>query len=346
MSRATRSATINDVAEKAGVSYQTVSRVINNHASVAPLTRERVQQAIQDLDYRPSLVAKGLVTRRSQLIGLIAYGTEQFGPAQIVQSVEHSARAHGFETMLTTLREFTPAEVQDAVARLGQFGVDGLALLTPLDNTEVARSIQGRTPFMLISAAPEDIGPSVSIDQFAGGQLATRHLLDLGHERILHIPGPRHWSEAELRLAGHREALAQANLEALPLLRVAGAEWSAEIGYATTLEALARRLDFTAVFAANDQMALGALAALKRSGRRVPDDVSVVGFDATPESAYYDPPLTTVRQDFVRLGERSVDRLVQLIAGEPPAVRHAVDQPELVVRATTGPKARAARKAR
>jgi len=327
-----RTATINDVADRAGVSYQTVSRVINNQANVAPATRQRVLQAIEELSYRPSLMAKGLVTRKSQLIGIVAYGTGQYGPAQIVQQVEQASRDRGYEVLVTTLREFEPEAIGRAVERLGQFGVDGLVMVTPLDAHRAVEAAGTAFPFVMIDATRDVNGPSVSIDQFEGARIATAHLVDLGHRCILHVAGPGEWSDAELRYQGHLDVLLRSSLPALP--RRTG-DWSAESGYAAARAALDAGEHFTAVFAANDQMALGVVAALGERGLRVPTDVSVVGFDATPESAFFSPPLTTVEQKLEVLGRKAVDELMRLMTESARQPRQYLFQPTLIVRGST-----------
>lgn len=327
--------TIHDVARHSGVSYQTVSRVVNNHASVAAATRERVLKSIQELNYRPSLLAKSLVSRRSGLLGVVAYGTDQYGPSQVVQNVERCARKHGYEVILVTLREFKEAEMLNAVGRLQQFGVDGVVLLAPYDAHDIVRGLGSQVPFILVDATADVDGTTVSIDQVEGAVIATEHLIDLGHRDILHISGPHEWSDAELRYQGYVQALERRGLNVLP--RYEG-DWSPGSGFAATRRALAAGLSFSAVLAGNDQMALGALTALKRAGLQVPHDVSVVGFDDTPEAAYYDPPLTTVVQDFGLLGRKSLDELLRLIEQPNAHSRHVVFQPQLILRGSTGPR--------
>jgi LacI family transcriptional regulator len=329
--------TIHDVAKRSGVSYQTVSRVINNHANVAQHTRERVMQTIEELNYRPSLLAKGLVTRRSQLIGVVAHGMNQYGPSQILQNVQESAHGVGYQIMLTTLQQVDLEHVRDqdvlsAARRLQQFGVDGLVLLTNYDAHDIARGLGGSLPFVMIDATPDVHGPTVSIDQFGGGVSATRHLSGLGHRRLLHISGPPGWSDARLRREGFESVVQRDGLAPLPTY---AGDWSARSGHDATLRALDDGLDFTGVFASNDQIALGVLSALKERGLSVPGDVSVVGFDDTPEAAYYDPPLTTVRQDFGQLGRKSLEELLRLIQLPGGRERHFVFGSQLVVRATT-----------
>lgn len=328
-SAVSQNVTIHDVARQSGVSYQTVSRVINNHPNVAETTRARVQQAIAQLNYRPSLLAKSLSSRRSGLLGVVAYGTEQYGPSQLVQNIQRSARAQAYEVLLVTLREFKEDAILEAVARLQQFGVDGLVLLAPYDAHDIVRRLGAQVPFILVDATEDVEGTTVSIDQRAGAVLATEHLIALGHRQILHVGGPREWSDAELRHQGYLQAMGQHGLTPLP--RYDG-DWSPGSGYAAAQRALADRVPFTALMVANDQMALGALAALKAAGLSVPGQVSVVGFDDIPESAYYDPPLTTVAQDFGMLGRKSLEELLRRIDDPQALGRHIIFQPTLVGR--------------
>lgn len=334
-----QSVTIHDVARRSGVSYQTVSRVINNHANVAQHTRERVQRTIEELGYRPSLLAKGLVTRRSQLIGVVAHGMNQYGPSQILQNVQESAHEVGYEIMLTTLQQVDLEQVREqdvltAVRRLQQFGVDGLVLLTNYDAHEIAQGLDGSLPVVMIDATADVHGPTVSIDQFEGAATATRHLAALGHQRLLHISGPPGWSDARLRREGFQSVVQQGGLDTLPTYE---GDWSARSGFEATVRALEDGVTFTGVFASNDQMALGVLSALKERGLHVPADVSVVGFDDTPEAAYFDPPLTTIRQDFAQLGRKSLEELLRLIQEPAGRERHYVFGSHLVVRGTTAP---------
>lgn len=324
--------TIHDVARQSGVSYQTVSRVINNHPSVADATRARVQQAIAQLNYRPSLLAKSLSSRRSGLLGVVAYGTEQYGPSQLVQNVQRSARSHDYEVLLVTLREFQEEAMLEAVARLGQFGVDGLVLLAPYDAHAVVRRLGTQVPFILVDATEDVDGTTVSIDQAGGGAIAAEHLIGLGHRAVLHISGPREWSDAELRYEGYVQTMARCGLAPLP--RFEG-DWSPGSGFAAVRRALESGLSFTALTVGNDQMALGAIAALRSAGLGVPGDVSVVGFDDIPEAAYFDPPLTTVAQDFGLLGRKSLEELLRRIAEPASRGRHVIFQPQLVLRGST-----------
>lgn len=330
--RTSSRSTIYDVARLASVSYQTVSRVVNEQANVSGPTRAKVLKAIKELNYQPNIVAKSLVTRSSQLFGLIAYGTEQYGPAQVVQSIERSARTYGYEIILTSLSEFKAQEISLAVGRMSQFGVDGLILLTPYDTHEIVSGLDRSLPFILIDATSDVNGHTVSIDQMAGGVLATEHLIGLGHTRILHVSGPSAWSDAELRYRGYLQALADHQLAPLP--RAEG-DWSPASGYEAVTAALKSGPAFTAIVAGNDHMALGAIAALREAGLSVPADVSVVGFDDLPETPYLTPGLTTVMQDFTLLGRTSVSELILALAEPAGTYRHVIFRPHLVERAST-----------
>lgn len=328
----TQRSTIYDVAQLAEVSHQTVSRVINGHVSVSDSTRSRVLKVICELNYQPNIVARSLITNNSHLLGLIISGTERYGAAQVAQNVERRARAHGYEIILSSQTTNKPEELIAAIHRMGQFGVDGLILLTPCAAEEVPTSLPSPSPFVMINAASDLTCTTVNFDHVAGGTLATEHLIHLGHRRILHVGGPSAWSDADLRYQGYLQALRTHGLPECPRLE---GDWSATAGYHAVRQALENHFDFTAVFAGNDQMALGAIAALRGAGLTVPGDVSVVGFDDSPESDFFMPGLTSVQQDFALLGRTSVDELIHMLAvpgGEP---RHVMFQPHLIERSST-----------
>ena len=332
----TKQATMVDVARRAGISYQTVSRVINGHPSVAPLTRERVLRAIDELNYLPNVAARSLVTRRSRTVGIISYGTTFYGPGQMVANIEASFREREYGLTLSTLTEMSLGALRAAVLELRGRAVDGIVMITPLANfdTDEIRALCQDVPFVMIDVALGESVPSVVIDQHRGGILATRHLLDLGHREIAEIRGPADWSGAALRHEGMLAVLREAGLE--PVMSVAG-DWSAASGYEAARRLLDAGVQFSGLFASNDQMALGALRALRERGVGVPEDVSLVGFDDLPESAYFEPPLTTVHQDFVSLGRESAAYLSDLMDQRPtPRMQHVLD-PELVVRCSTRP---------
>lgn len=329
--------TIHDVARHAGVSHQTVSRVMNEHPSVAPVTRQKVLEAIETLKYRPNQAARSLVTQRSGTLGIVSFGLTYYGPAQMVVNIERAARLRGYGVALTSLPELSEGEIERGLLELRKQNVDGFLLIAPLRgvNAERIRSLCGHTPFVLLDAAETGGTPGVTIDQMAGGRMAAQHLLDLGHERIALLSGPQRWHDARLRLEGWRSALMEADRSPASVLE---GDWSAASGFGLTQELLAGRTPFTALVTGNDQMALGALWALHERGVSVPGDISVVGFDDIPESRFFHPPLTTVRQDFAALGALSLAALLEAIESpqdQVPPTR--VLLPELVVRASSAP---------
>jgi LacI family transcriptional regulator len=329
-----KKATLNDVALRSGVSYQTVSRVINNHPSVAEATRKRVLQVIAELDYRPNRAARSLVTRRSQTVGIISYGIEYFGPAQMVMNIEAAVRRRGYGLALTTIEELSLPELSRAISDLVSQNVDGIVMITPIASIDlkVIIALCAATPVVMVDIDPSERIPSVAIDQRHGAQLATQHLIDLGHRHLCEISGPLNWYDARLRHEGWLATLKESGLA--PGLSFEG-DWTAAGGYAAMRQLLDKGKEFSAVFVGNDQMALGAIRALREAGLRVPHDVSIVGFDDVPEAAYFDPPLTTVKQDFRALGQQSIEYLMRLIGRATTSPNQCVLYPHLVVRLST-----------
>jgi DNA-binding LacI/PurR family transcriptional regulator len=326
-----------DVARLAGVSHQTVSRVVNGQSNLRPATRMRVEEAIRQLGYRPNSAARALVTKRSGTVGVIGSKSGFWGPSSVQRAIQAAGREAGYFVSSVNLPDLTRDAVSDAVDHLRDQRVEGIVLIAANDDAvEVARhqEVVG-IPVVVVEGSLDKARWTVGVDQVAGAALATRHLLDLGHTEIVHVSGPLQWTEARGRLRGWQEALQAAGLRPSP--HVEG-DWTAESGYRIGQE-LATRGDLTAVFAANDQMALGLLRALWEAGRAVPGDVSVVGFDDIPEAAFLIPPLTTVRQDFAAVGHRAIE-ILQTAIGEPTVDAHLPErliQPELVERASTAP---------
>lgn len=324
--------TLTDVAEHASVSYQTVSRVINHHPSVATKTRTRVLKAIAELGYRPNQAAQSLVTRRSKTVGIISSGTKYYGPAQMVTNIETALKARGYGLAVATLEEPTLEQMHSAVDQLNRQSVDGFILITPIQrnsSTEISQLLD--SPFIMVDIKLGEQIPSVIIDQRYGAKIATQHLLDLGHRDVCEISGPLTWSDAEQRHQGWLLALREAGIDSCVSVE---SDWTAAGGYAATRQLL-EKTSFTALFVGNDQMALGAMRAFWEHGLRVPDDVSIVGFDDVPEAAFYTPPLTTVRQDFTTLGRQSVEYLMALIQAPHTPTHQRVLYPELVARHST-----------
>ncbi len=332
---AARAAVMNDVARLAGVSHQTVSRVLNNHPSVRDETRERVLQAVRQLNYRPNALARGLAGRRSRVIGVVSFDTILYGPAATLLGVERAARRAGYGISIVTLEQLDRAGVMAAVDALTEQSVAGVVIIAPLMTAAAAvHSLPTGVPAVVVESDAAGELPAVSVDQVAGAGLAVQHLLDLGHETVCHIAGPRDWVEARDRVDGWRQTLERADRRVPPLIQ---GDWSPRSGYEAG-ELIAGRPDVTAVFCANDQQALGLLRSLYERGVRVPEDVSVVGFDDIPEAAYLTPPLTTVRQDFDEVGRRGLAALLELLeADRPGPAAHPRVEPTLVVRASSAP---------
>lgn len=333
-----RTPVMSDVARLAGVSHQTVSRVVNGQTNLRPETREKVEQAIRQLGYRRNSAARALVTRRSGTIGVIGAKSGYWGPSTVHRTIQAAGRQAGYFVSATNLQSLTRAELTDALDHLHDQSVEGIVLISATDDAiEVARAKEASgVPVVVVEAAEDRARWTVGVDQVTGAVLGTEHLIHLGHKEILHLAGPPDWTEARARLLGWQTAMYRAGLR--PALHLAG-DWSARSGYELGRD-IARHSEVTAVFAANDQMALGLLRALTEAGRSVPDDVSVVGFDDIPEAAYLIPPLTTVRQDFTAVGHRAIEILQSAIAADGRPDPERLISPELVVRASTAPPGR------
>lgn len=333
-------ANITDVAKLAGVSHQTVSRVLNDEGTVRPATRARVAAAIKELNYRPSAAARALATRKTRTIGLVATGSPLYGPSSTMLAFNEAARAAGYQV---TIASMATAEVGAMVAAvdvlLGQSIEALVVIVADVTAFEAVEALEVGVPLIAVESSGRPNLSSVSIDQFEGARLAVRHLVELGHRRIVHVRGPEGSIDAAERERGWRAELAAHGLPASdPLV----GSWLPESGYALGERLCHERLvggrvgpdRATAIFCGNDQMAIGLLHAFDRAGVRVPGDVSVVGFDDVPEAAHFLPPLTTVRQDFAGLGARLMATVLAVLGGRPPEgpVRTA---PVLVVRAST-----------
>jgi DNA-binding LacI/PurR family transcriptional regulator len=329
LSNTSRPPSIADVASLAGVSHQTVSRVLNNHPSVREITRSRVLAAIEQLGYRPNPAARALASGRSKTLGVVAPGTTLYGPASTLGSLQQAAQREGYFVSVATVHSLDRHSVDEAVRRLMSQAVEGLAVITPFTSAHDALAhLPTGMPVVAVEGDPEGDVAVVTVDQATGARLATEHLLAAGHKTVFHVAGPAEWQEAGGRTTGWRGALEAVGADVTPPL---AGDWSARSGYGAG-QVLAQIPDATAIFVANDSMALGVLRALHERGRRVPEEVAIVGFDDTPESAYFIPPLTTVRQDFQRVGWAAVKLLVdQLTTGTSRQDRVLID-PELICR--------------
>lgn len=327
---------MHDVAALAGVSHQTVSRVLNDHTRVRPETRQRVLDAIAQLGYRRNSAARALVTRRTGTIGVVTSGSALFGPTSTLIALEHAARDAGLFVSVATVPTWRADQVSTVLEHFMSQGVDGVVVIAAHDDAVVAVQAFDE-PVPIVMVGPKNLpGPlhSVAVDQYAGGRLAVRHLLELGHRDVVHLAGPVDWLDARWRIEGWRDELAAAGIRAGEPIP---GDWSAQRGYDVGRELASGELP-TAVFAANDQLALGLLRAFAEAGLRVPTDVSVVGFDDVDGSAHFFPPLTTVRQEFGALGRRCMELLLGAIAGE--CVDSGLIAPSIMVRASSGPPRR------
>jgi DNA-binding LacI/PurR family transcriptional regulator len=324
-----------DVARLAGVSQKTVSRVINEGPNVRANVRERVNAAIEALGYRPNSAARALVTQRTRVIGIVTAGTALYGPSAQLFGVERAAWQAGYAVVIVSTADGSGDELGRAIDRLMGHGVDGIVLTGPVTVEGLAANIFRGIP--AISVGDPVTGdfecPAVLADQRGGVVQATEHLLSLGHRTVWHVAGPVAWHAANARIAGWREALHRAGA---PVHEPLAGDWTARAGYRAGLE-LAARPDVTAVFAANDQMAIGLMRAFNEKGRNIPADVSIVGFDDAPDSEFLMVPLTTVRQDFAAITLRAVTELVHAIAGDEFTPGVTQIPTELVIRASSGP---------
>ena len=322
---------LEDVAAHAGVSHQTVSRVINNHPNVSKRTLGKVETAIAELGYRRNTAARNLVTRRSNTIGVLGTDLFQYGPANTLLGVEQAARDAGYFVSIASLRSASQDALLDALQHFMDQAVEGICVLVPHTETlDVLEEFNAGVPIVAVGSLGNDSISGAMVDQVRGAELAVAHLIEQGHRRIGHVAGPADWIDGDLRAKGWRRALQEAGLQQDVLLE---GDWSAARGYEIGCWFALNR-PATALFVGNDQMALGILRAFSEAGVRVPEDVSVVGFDDQPESAFFTPPLATVRQDFEELGRRCMDIILKEIETGAP-VSSTVVLPRIVSRAST-----------
>lgn len=324
---------VREVATLAGVSRQTVSRVLNDSPSVRGLTRKRVLAAMADLQFRPNLAARMLTTSRSSTIGVLASSASSlYGPASSLDAVEQAARDAGY--FVTVAHTASPAtdNILAALGHLMEQSVDGVILIAPQQRVQDAMSTASFTvPTVELHARESTISEDgLFVDQVEGARLVVRHLIAQGHKKILHVCGPLDWAEAQARREGFLLECGQAGLGGVVSRQ---GDWTAASG-AQIARDLLSDAGITAVFSSNDQMALGVLHAARLAGRNVPGDLAVSGFDDIPEAEFFAPPLTTVRQDFTELGRRAVTRLIALMEGHELSFDRPV-APELIVREST-----------
>ena len=319
------------VAKHAGVSHQTVSRVLNSPDTVRPQTREKVLASMAELGFRRNLAARSLVTQLSGLVGIVWTGSGYFGPGSTVAAIEVAARAAGYSALVTAVSDRDPEELASVFAAFRDRGVEGIAVVAPHQHmAEHIRTAAPGVPTVIVADMGSD--PEfhvVSVDQRLGAEIATRHLLDGGAPTVVHVSGPLDWFDARARIRGHRDALAAAGI---PVPDPWTGDWTASRGFEIARRMVADDAVPAAVFCGNDMTALGLLAGFRDAGLETPSDVAIVGFDDVDGAGFFAPPLTTMRQPFDELGTLCLDVLLRAIAGEAPAV-HCIE-PELVIRST------------
>ncbi len=330
-----------DVARLAGVSSMTVSRVLSGYPGVRQETRARVEEAIGALGYRVHTAARTLAGGSSGTIGVISVGASHYGPSSTVFSIAAAAREFDRSTTVVILAKIGEGSIRQAIEHLQSTHVEGIIVNAFVQTAVDALSrIDTDLPLVVLCGDQAPGHPSVAVDQRAGARLATRHLLELGHATVHHVRGPSGWIDAAGRAAGWREELGSWGRRPP---RAHTGDWSAQSGYAAG-QRIAADPSITAVFVANDHMALGVLRALHEAGRRVGDDVSIVGFDDIAESAFSIPPLTTVRQDFDTVGREGLSLLLRAIDGRAGDT-HITVEPRLIVRNSTDAATSARRRA-
>jgi LacI family transcriptional regulator len=331
--------TIKDVAQAAGVSTQTVSRVMNKFSYVSGETRQRVESVVEQLGYRPSTLARSLIQQRSYTLGVVTYGLKYIGPSRTLNGIADKADELGYMLLMKELNNFDANRIDDVIDSLLAHQVDGILWAAPEIGDNHAwieqRMEKIPVPMLFLAMQPRQGVPSVVTDNFQGGTTAIQHLLDCGRKKIGHISGPLDWWEAQERKRGWRDTLKTAGLEVSEQGCVEG-NWSSSSGEQAFIQLLESFPDMDAVFVANDQMALGVLREAHGRDIHVPDQLAVIGFDDIPESAYFYPSLTTISQDLQLLGEQAVQNIVEMIqarqGGQSVSARSSLIPPRLVVR--------------
>lgn len=327
-------ASLTDVARAAGVSKATASRALSAAAHVAPSTRDRVLAAAAELGYVASSSAASLVTGRSRTIGVVTLRTNFYSRSALTYGIEGAAREAGYSVSAATTESLDTAAIEDALSHLADQGVEGVVLAVPLIHVSTRiEQLTSSMPTVTIDGSRTSTTEVIAVDQTLAARLATEHLLELGHETVWHVAGPREWLEASNRIEGWRDTLQQAGRTVPPELE---GDWSPASGYHCGL-VLSQVPDVTAVFVASDEMAFGVIRALHERNRRVPDDVSVVGVDDIALAEYCSPSLTTVAQPFTQMGALAVAHLLRQLADPQTAPEVTSVAPSLIVRASTAP---------
>lgn len=337
MDVAVKTPTIKEVADLAGVSVQTVSMVINDKPGVTDKTRARVLAAVQTLGYRPFSVGRSLRTRKTRTLALVISDIANPSFAKMASSAEQLAHTHGYSLVVYNTQDDVAREA-DYIRKAIDRWIDGILFVAAQDEVDGLNTLlAANLPVVVIDRIPAGYsGPSITLDNIAAGRMAVEHLIELGHRHIAHISGPRSLRLVRERLQGFCETLDAHGLSCPPT-HLGEGNWECESGYLAMQRILAAGPRPTALFAANDRMAIGAIRSAQEAGLCVPADISFVGLDDIEVSAYQNPPLTTVRQSFTDLATLGVSMLLDLIQQTTPENPQAVIRPELIVRQSTAP---------
>lgn len=311
--------TIKEVASMAGVSTQTISRVINERPDVSPETRKRVQEIIKELDYRPSALARSLIRQRSHTLGIVIAGLHFLGPSRVLSGIAAAAEEAGYSLLLKELPQFDENDIEPIFEALLSRQVDGIIWAVPEvgENRDwiTTTALELSVPLVYLTMEPQTDISVVAIDNYQGGRMAMSHLLEQGYRRIGHISGPLDWWEARQRMAAWKDTLFAAGLEASDDHCVGG-NWSPASGAAAIEKLLDQYPEVEAIFVGNDQMALGVIHFASQKGLRIPQDLGIVGFDNIAESAFFSPALTTIDQDQYNVAKLAVEEIIKIIDAE------------------------------
>jgi DNA-binding LacI/PurR family transcriptional regulator len=326
-----KKANIYDVAKLAGVSHQTVSRVLNNHSSLKPATREKVEKAITELSYRPNQAARQLVTSRSRLIGVLIAEADLYGPASILNAMEKVARQQGYSIISIAVSAGSRESWREAIDQLRNLSIEGvITIALPGEIVkEIENSLDGAI-IVIVDSEPSKKFDVVNMDNIYGATIATQYLIDAGHTEILHVTGPEHGYEADKRKVGYESTMKAAGLKP----QVIVGDWSIAKGFEAGVTVSKMKKRPTAVFCANDHLALGMIKAFNEAGIDVPGDISIIGFDNIPESGYLIPGLTTVNQSFDEIGNKAISRMLHQLSQESKKEAVMI-KPALVLRSST-----------
>jgi LacI family transcriptional regulator len=340
MRQKTARATIKEVASVAGVSTQTVSRVINERPDVAPETRKRVQEVIKELSYRPSALARSLISQRTYTLGVVTAGLRYIGPSRTLSGIASASEEAGYSVLLKELPSFDTENITPIFQAFLSRYVDGIIWAVPEvgDNRKWVNDPPAdiEIPLVYLTMAPRDNLSIVSIDNYLGGRMAMSHLLEQGYRKIGHISGPLDWWESRQRMAAWKDSLIETGLDMSDAYSVEG-NWSSASGALAIEKLFDQYPDLDSIFVANDQMALSVMQFFGEKGIRIPQDVGIVGFDNLVESAYFSPALTTIQQDQHSVSKIAVAEIIKIIESdwrglEPVPPKSVILPPSLVVR--------------